>query len=530
MSAVDDISPNSTQPPETAPIQAPKDMVPTILSLSGIWWIVLPLAIFCIAILRPIQPNDFWWHIRTGQIILETGQIPTTDAFSFTRSGETWINQSWMMQVILYYIYSHSGIARDSGLAMVLMVHGLLIASGYTLVLRQVGRQWGVRVGVLATAFGAAVGIMNWAVRPQAVSFLYFGFLIYLIEEHRAGRQAKLWWSVPLFALWVNSHGGFIFGLATLGLYVIGRLFAHLVTGRPAAEERSTILLATNGLMALAAIGLNPEGPLGIINYVLGFFRSDVTIQSNIEFVPLTIRYVDGAILFVVLLLLVLCLLRTQWRLKPSQVLTLLAFLALALWTRRGMPWLGFVLIPILAQGLDALWRRRGDVPVGQPALNGMILTILGIFALLALPWWRSSLPLQPEQRLLASSNTPAAAAAFLCTNPTTGAHGTMPQEDVRIFQHFAFASYQIWACPNHPVFADTRIELYDGDIWADYFVLSLGRFDWESVADKYGITHLFLDPIQQAQGIRAAQAAPCWVEIYTDDTASIFAREQVCP
>lgn len=531
--------PPAVSPPGEAGSQ---EEIPTILSLTGLWWLVLPAAIFCIAILRPVQPNDFWWHIRTGQIILDTGQIPTIDTFSFTRSGETWINQSWLMQVILYYIYSHSGISRNSGLAMILIFHSLLLTGGYTLVLNQVGRRWGVRVGVLATALGAAIGIMNWAVRPQIASFLFFGLLIYLIEEHRAGRTRKLWWSIPLFALWVNSHGGFIFGLGALGLYVIGRLGHYLVTGMEKETRRDHVALAANGLLALAAVGLNPQGPVGIANYVLGFFRSDVTIQQNIEFVPLTVRYLDGAVLFVVLLVLVFCLLRTRWRLQPDQVLSLLAFLALALWTRRGMPWLGFVLIPLLAQGLDQLWSKRKAVPPGKPALNGIILAMLGIFVLLALPWWRGSLPLQPKQQVLASVNTPVAAVPFLCTGAATttgldtetdsgaGSGAVSTPEGLRVFQHFAFASYQIWACPGLPVFADTRIELYDGDIWGAYFAISQGRFDWEEIAARYNITHLMLDPMQQAQGVRAAQASACWSQIFEDDTAIIFARQAGCP
>lgn len=32
---------------------------------------------------------DLWWHLRTGQWIVETGHIPRTDPFSFTHAGRT---------------------------------------------------------------------------------------------------------------------------------------------------------------------------------------------------------------------------------------------------------------------------------------------------------------------------------------------------------------------------------------------------------------------------------------------------------
>jgi hypothetical protein len=33
---------------------------------------------------------DLWWHLRTGQWIVETGHVPHTDPFSFTRQGRPW--------------------------------------------------------------------------------------------------------------------------------------------------------------------------------------------------------------------------------------------------------------------------------------------------------------------------------------------------------------------------------------------------------------------------------------------------------
>jgi hypothetical protein len=29
---------------------------------------------------------DLFWHVRTGQLVLETGQIPSTDPWSYTHS------------------------------------------------------------------------------------------------------------------------------------------------------------------------------------------------------------------------------------------------------------------------------------------------------------------------------------------------------------------------------------------------------------------------------------------------------------
>ena len=53
--------------------------------------------------------TDTWWHLKTGEYILQNGEIPQTDIFSHTRLGESWRGASvgWLMQTSLYLIYSN---------------------------------------------------------------------------------------------------------------------------------------------------------------------------------------------------------------------------------------------------------------------------------------------------------------------------------------------------------------------------------------------------------------------------------------
>ena len=36
------------------------------------------------------RDSDAGWHIRTGEAILTTGNLPRTDPYSFTRGGQPW--------------------------------------------------------------------------------------------------------------------------------------------------------------------------------------------------------------------------------------------------------------------------------------------------------------------------------------------------------------------------------------------------------------------------------------------------------
>ena len=43
--------------------------------------------------MRGIFDPDYFWHVATGRLILETGRIPIVDPFSFTWAGRPWVPQ-----------------------------------------------------------------------------------------------------------------------------------------------------------------------------------------------------------------------------------------------------------------------------------------------------------------------------------------------------------------------------------------------------------------------------------------------------
>ena len=52
---------------------------------------------------------DLAYHLRAGELLLATGRIPTTDTFTFTAAGATWLNQQWGAQAILAAVFRIGG-------------------------------------------------------------------------------------------------------------------------------------------------------------------------------------------------------------------------------------------------------------------------------------------------------------------------------------------------------------------------------------------------------------------------------------
>src|SRR3989304_10304987 len=66
------------------------------------------LALFSLFLKPPTDP-DLFWHLRYGEEILKTGQIPYGDKFSFTLPGYPWANSYWLSEVLIFYLVAKAG-------------------------------------------------------------------------------------------------------------------------------------------------------------------------------------------------------------------------------------------------------------------------------------------------------------------------------------------------------------------------------------------------------------------------------------
>src|SRR4051794_29141537 len=58
----------------------------------------------------PLKDTDFWWHLRTGDLIRQGGQVPRTDLYTFTVPEHRWTDLHWGFQVALSWGFAHGGV------------------------------------------------------------------------------------------------------------------------------------------------------------------------------------------------------------------------------------------------------------------------------------------------------------------------------------------------------------------------------------------------------------------------------------
>jgi len=494
-------------------MQAPR----LTIRIDHLWPLAVLVGIFAFVNTHPIRPHDFWWHMAIGRQTLASGSIPTTDTYSYTALGQPYASYQmfWLPEVALYGLYTLGGPAG------VVFAYGLVITAAYALLLFlcwRLARDW--RASALAVLFAAALGINDWNVRPQGVTFLLGVLVLWGIEQLRSG--AHLGWSLlpaAALAVWVNSHGSFPIGLLLLGAWLAEEVWSALRRRKHHVAQAGLALLAS-----CAACLINPRG-VGVVAYVGGMTANPVIRNMIPEWAPPSLGTLGGQLFFAGLALSALAILLARRWPTMTQALTWAGLGLLGALTARGSVWFGLAVAPLLAQSLAAIgaqWSARfPSQAASTPARLSQILntSIFGLLALLAgisLPWFKSSLPFPPAKAGLISYETPIGAVNYLLENRLPG----------QVFHTMSFGSYLAWAAqPEYPVFVDSRIELYPLEVWLDYIRVSNAETGWEETLAGYGVQTLLLSKLEHMALITAAQSSADWEAVYEDETVKVFVQ-----
>jgi len=65
------------------------------LRLATLLGLGLTLALAAVWGSRPLIHDDLFFHLSTGEFVVETHEVPTTDPFSFTQAGKPWVSHEW---------------------------------------------------------------------------------------------------------------------------------------------------------------------------------------------------------------------------------------------------------------------------------------------------------------------------------------------------------------------------------------------------------------------------------------------------
>jgi hypothetical protein len=473
--------------------------------LRHVWILLTLVGTFLGPATSPLPMLDLGSTLRSGAWMVEHGQLLVTDPFTSAPAVAHQVNAQWIAQLIYYSLYRLGDLQLviAGNAAAATLAYGLLLATCVATTRR-------VRLSCAAVGGAYLLGFTNLAPRPQTLAYPLFGlFLLVLARAQRPRGRRWLGLLVPATTIWANLHGSFVLGLVLLGCAAAGAAWET-------RSARAVMPFALALLGCLVAACVTPYGA-GSVAYVTSIGTHPIIRDMVTEWAPTSIASTEGVLFFGSVLGLIVLLLRSPRRLRPTEVLVLMAFGGLGLAAVRSVVWWGMASAPILANLLAGLIPPRRTAQPERPALNLLLVLLLCSLVVIATPWVKASNPLLPnDQRGLIEQEVPDDLLAYLRVHTYAG----------RMLTHQGWGGYFDWTLwPTHQPFVDGRIELHEPKVWLDYLAMTTPRADWQALTDQYGIGYMVLWKRAEGGLIEVARASDAWRIDYEDDQAVVFVR-----
>jgi hypothetical protein len=452
-----------------------------------------------------LSDGDTGWHIRTGELVLNTGRVPVSDPFSFTRPGQPWFAWEWLADVCFALMWRWRGMAAVAGLA-----GALLALTATTLLARVLHRGCGLWISVAATMAAVSASSIHFLARPHIFSILCYTVALWLLAEDRERPARRLWLLVPLTAIWTNLHAGFVAWLATLGLLLLVCAAQRDWVGL----RRYTILAA----LCSSASLLNPYG-WQLHLHIAQYLNSPWILDHVQEFQSPAIRS-EGMIVYALLLLAALSL---AWKADPFERLLVLVWAFASLRSARHIPFFAITAAPLVASACAAYWHDAASRAVKASPVH--------VFWYLALDLGRSAgvslwLPISAAIVLVTASNSSFPATVFPVRAVESNLGQLAPGREMpRVLTSDQWADYLIFRLyPRQRVFFDGRSDFFGPQIGSDYRKLLAGEDSSVELLDQYGFEFALLPRDWPLRTMLERQ--PGWHRIYQDAVAVLYARD----
>lgn len=482
-------------------------------SLSQMAFLIVFIACFTGSGGFLLGDGDTGYHIRAGEIILKDLAVPRHDPFSFITPPLPWTAHEWLSEVVMAIVH------KSLGIQGIVFFFALLLSTTYWLLFRWIrsnGRN--LLVDLLLLILVLLSSRIHWLARPHAFSLLLIVLLYQILILHQEDRGNYLYVIPPMMLLWVNLHGGFIAGFLFMGIFLSGHFLGFLA---PEGEERS--ISANKGkqlsMVCAASVIAACVNPFGVHAFLFPFrLVSETFLMDHVqEF--LSPNFHGFAPYRYLLLFLIAMLGVSKTRLIFTELVLVLLFTSMSLYSMRYIPLCAIVYAPILSRHGDILIQEskaRGSRLLKERSeLYGKIdasakgyaipLVVLAVLAGLT----AGKIPIRFTEK-----NTPTASIDFLRENPIRG----------NMFNNDEIGDYVIYNLyPKYKVFVDGRSDMYGTPIMKEYLKVVAIEPGWENTLAKYDINYIFFytDSIL----VRHLLTDAGWKGIYSDNVASIFIR-----
>ena len=541
---------------------------------------------------RPLADADIGWHIRTGEQILAARALPRTDPFSSTMQGQPWFAWEWLYELLLGILH------QACGLNGVVWLCALLVAAIFALLLSELLRRGtGLLLAVLLMLLAEAASMIHLYARPHIVSWLFSLLWFVALDRWESSEQRERPWArsesrvrirarlqacqnrpemnapsgagslprwIPWFfpasmLLWVNLHGGWLFGIALLGIYTFSAFVERVRAQDPLAAIRAAHRARAMAVAWVASAMATLVNPFGWrLHAHIYRYLSDRYLMNLIDEFRSPDFHGWAQRCFAVILALTLIAFagnrlsgnyrpsnrcsEDHGKLRLSHLLVVLLAVYTGLYSARNLPVSSMLLVlvagPILWGNFAALadapgawqWLRNCAARISQFSdrmgaqeieLRGHLWPVVSValaFAVCLQGGWLGSRQLIHAQ--FDPKKVPVAAVTFLQKEFQGNQPGTEP-----VFSTDAWGGYLIYRLyPGRKVVVDDRHDLYGSGRIRQYMALTRAEPGWQSVLESWKIRTALL-PTDSTLANLLRELPQDWRVAYEDKVAVVLER-----
>jgi Flp pilus assembly protein TadD len=203
--------------------------------------------------LQKLYDYDIWWHLRSGQWIIEHAAFPKTDPFSFATAGADWTFAYWLSDPLYYLLWKLIGIPGLQFFNVLVIALAVL-----ALFVFLTGRRLPSLVAALLAIWVVSLARFRFILRPLVFKFVGVVFLFWFFFAKPAFRfRYTVFFLVVL--VWNGLYPAAFLAQVFAGFLLVEKTFERALKSSrylPGEIRDAVILLG----LASVALLINPYG------------------------------------------------------------------------------------------------------------------------------------------------------------------------------------------------------------------------------------------------------------------------------